>query len=715
MRSVYGSLPAIPEKLKSRASEGVLDISHERPIDILLAKEKQPLNDGAETTPRCARRALVTDQRDGNHEQAHVRSPTYPPDRSHESDLSKEVNQTLKEPLDSYARPHRNMYDFDTDDLSTLERPSSPGQISDAEGDDAELRKASVTNPWTIAKLNAVVSSKTSPPSKAASEDSNQQLRTPDPDLGITHLLSRSHRRSFGQGFNLPSPARSDLSHSPPMHQNPGPPLQRRRLACRSEEEDDIEFTQQSADAASTQGQPTSLQLWVNMEAAQSTSPSLRVSNMLDEHGCVERRKEEWQNDSNEKRNAMHPTQLTYPAADELRTLQLPTPTRKPFVSPLRAPRGPIGLDHPPRLTASSSPGSEHPSLGRQVLGGSGRSRKSESPNSRVYPPTLPQSHQHPMASPPRLQPSPGQIYRSSRQLTHLAPPELDDIMDFEHRKKAVKSRYLNPGQAAKIQRESTGSLLASERRLRSSGPFRRSPPPGLNIRDETDHSCDPISPVSQRDPDAHPPLNHERADISSQKRSPHLNRYQAAKAALIRLEPANPSLHTPTSQDINLTEVESLSHLPEDDPRAYLIRHREASFPIGHTDGRGPDNTVPEMISPALKIKRTKTFKLPFETIPRDLATYNIAAKPTTSFPPLPKLTAQINELGKVDTYHQSGSNGFMVWDANSLDLDAWEEKVMGLVREKYVGRLGVSEEVPANLQVRLSAAFRAHCERHL
>lgn len=89
---------------------------------------------------------------------------------------------------------------------------------------------------------------------------------------------------------------------------------------------------------------------------------------------------------------------------------------------------------------------------------------------------------------------------------------------------------------------------------------------------------------------------------------------------------------------------------------------------------------------------------------------------KPLTSFPSCPDLTRLINELGKVDPYHKTGNNGFVAWDPNAMEVDVWQKKVVDLVSKKYIARLGRDgERLPANVQVNLTLALRAHCEKFI
>lgn len=715
LKDTYGDLPEKSDNLGSRNDRLTLSTSKNEPFELLLAKRERPANERAKNSSRSEEGAGVVRRIDGNHRtESDLESRTSAADGLLGPGRDGNNHLAFGNLPVSSAKPHRNMYDFDEDDLVTMEPHLFPEQSPTAEADDdAELRKASVTNPWSIAKLNAPVLSTTSPSLKMSSGDRNEQLMTPGPDPRLISLVSTTHRKSLVPGNNLLSPARSEASHSPPVCQNPGPPL-RRKVPVYQCEEDDIESTQDLANEDPTHRHPTSLELWAKPKAHKTQLPSCdRPSKKIDIDNRFNPHHDQDYENSEEVQTEIQSTQLTGPVEGLGSTVQSRNAFRKSFISPLKTPERPPALHPPQRLTPTTSPGSKHQSPTRQPWGWSQDDRRSTSPASQAYPLPLSQSHQHPMASPPVLPPLPHQLSKSPRLTGHMPHPDLDEIMDFELRKKAVNAqrrsqlkltnRYLNPGQLAQMQRESAASLPASERGLSSSSPFRKHPAPSLKVGDDTVKSYNP---------------GQVTADNSSQRQSPHQNRYQAARAALTPFKPPTPSSHAPPpgGHEIgpeNPNSTETLPRLPEDDPRAYLIQHRSTSR--SYTNGQIPESMPGFTTRTGLKFKRTKISKLPFETIPPNSAIHNISARPLARFPPVQDLTASLNEPGRVDTYTKTGRNHFMVWDANSSDVPVWESRIVELVGEKYAARLGGGddgEEIPANLQVGLGVVLRAHCE---
>lgn len=724
LRSVYGDLPEKSETSASRDHKVISRTSPSQPFELLLARRGHHLNERPNNTPWLDQGPSVMDSADGNErKEAMLQSLASAEDEPRGPCRTGDNETVVESSLDTGSRPHRNMYDFDEDDLATVEPPLSPEQTSTAGVDDAEIRKSSVTNPWSIAKLNALIPSAASLSSKGCSGSSNDQLATPGPDPRMTGLVSKTDRTSFLLTANLPSPARSDSSRSPARYQRPSP-LLGRGSSAHQVDEDDIESTQELANGASARSRLTPLVQPAKPKPLESQLPSsARALKMRDIDGSLGIHSTQRNDNSEDRQTDMQSTQLI----DSEQEADLLSPSRKsvrkPFIPHYKPPERPLGLHSPLKLTPTPSPPSWARSPIRQPWGLGENILQNTSPASHAHTPPLSQSHQHPMASPPRLQPSPTQSFRKVSQMVHQ---DLDEIMDFEHRKKAANAqrktqskltnRYLDPGQLAQIQRESTTSSQAIERGRFASTPFRKHLAPSLNARDELKSSCIPARPVGQIHSGPSPPWSQHSPISPPQKQSPHPNRNLAAKAALTRPRPLRPSspAHRPAEHESDLEDIDTAEILPplsEDDPRAYLIQHRDASSSNTNVEGH---NIQPELaIRTSLKIKRAKTSKLPFETIPLESATYNISAKPLTRFPPFDALTAQINALSRLDTYCGTGVNRFSVWDANSVDVLAWESKLVALIREKYVAKLhvGGGVEVPANPPVRLTTALRAHC----
>lgn len=727
LKSVYGDFPKKTINPVPKLNKRTPNSSDGQSFQLLLAKKEHP------SSKRHGHALTLNDSPDAvhetNEEQELERNILVPAaNQPLKSDHATQNEPTLDSVSSAEIKSHRNMYDFDEDDLTTVKPGPSPGESSPDEADEAELRKTSVTNPWTIAKLNTPVSSTARLKTNVSPMESNEQLMTPGPERRLNNLASTSHMKSLVSPTNLPSPARSVSSRSPLFVQNPGPPVRRRAPIRRVEEEqEEIEFTQKpTAEDPATPG-PTSLELWAKKKPPKVDHPTLQQAPKTAEISHCSVSPHSHDNESSDHTTTeMQSTQLTDPVDGPDTIVQSRSVFSKPFIPPFRTPERTSTIHPPMKFTPTGPNSSEQQSPTRQPWGWSQDDRRSTSLASYGHPPPLSQSHQHPMASPPMLQPSPPRSLRLSRQTAHAPHPELEEIMDFEHRKKAVNAerrrqpkftnRYLNPGQLAQIQRESTASLPASDRDMSSTSPFPKRPAPSIDLRCEIETSYNPARPISHSPTGSPLPRGQEPPpDNPAQKQSPHQNRYQAAKAALTPSKPPTALSHAhpleeqnPSHEDTDLAET--LPSIAEDDPRAYLIQHRGATrtHSIGHND-----TVNPEVSRTGLKLKRTRTSKLPLETIPPTSAIHNISATPLVLFSGSENLKAQIRQLRKADAYPRTGKNEFMIWDAHGKDVVVWEEKIKGLVRERYVARLGGDgEEVPANLHLRLETVLRAHCE---
>lgn len=147
---------------------------------------------------------------------------------------------------------------------------------------------------------------------------------------------------------------------------------------------------------------------------------------------------------------------------------------------------------------------------------------------------------------------------------------------------------------------------------------------------------------------------------------SPHKNRYLAAKAALATRE-----LEQHREQENGKTEVHSVE-LEHDDPRAYYIRNRDTIQESTRTKS-------------GLRIRRTRTQKLPLERIPDDCKLYHLISTCSMELKALSSLT---NDFRKVDTYIRSGaieSSGCGFTELSQKDYADWEHNLRNLLQQKY------------------------------
>jgi hypothetical protein len=151
------------------------------------------------------------------------------------------------------------------------------------------------------------------------------------------------------------------------------------------------------------------------------------------------------------------------------------------------------------------------------------------------------------------------------------------------------------------------------------------------------------------------------------------------------------------------------LSALHENDPLAYLIRHRSGS---NGYEKQPKAATTAGLTRTGLKMQRAKTSKLQLETMPLDSATYNISAKPSKSSPSDTGPRAQITDLIIWDPYLIKGEKQLMTWDLNSDEITTWESRPKQLVRNEFVANFSGEMILAVNLQIKLTVALGAYVE---
>ncbi|RAL07263.1 putative DNA mismatch repair protein [Aspergillus homomorphus CBS 101889] len=146
-----------------------------------------------------------------------------------------------------------------------------------------------------------------------------------------------------------------------------------------------------------------------------------------------------------------------------------------------------------------------------------------------------------------------------------------------------------------------------------------------------------------------------------SASRSPHLNRYLNARAALSADTPIN------SSQSITDLEQTNKSMLSPHDPRSYLIRYRAQSATSDETS----------------KLKRISTGKMPLESIPDEYALYDIGITVPMNIPHLSEL---VKEMASDGLYRESAteSDGSSFFAPDS-PIEVWTQRLNELMQAKY------------------------------
>lgn len=479
-----------------------------------------------------------------------------------------------------------SMYSKPDNDTNICAGESPVIRSMNTEEDDAEgdLMDPRVTNPFTLAKLNT----------RNRATDSNTL-----PTIGARHseqhaVTEISPTLEDGDRItNVPAVTQSRMEQSTSTsperskgYQNPGPP---NRPWKRADAVDHVIENSSEDDAQSTERQksqqPTLLDTWKTKIGISSNEMS---GGLQSERG------------PSHDLPSLEATsnRLQRAPGSHIRSTVSPI-KQKPFRTPLRnrsSPRQQLQLPSPYPTPATSS-----------------------SPERR-----------------PQVSPSHGpQLPGFSRPEVNLST-ELDEIMDFEHRKKLLKVQHRKRGCEP---RNDITDGAKEDLELLSTGPLPQRISEASDARG--DYAARFSSPGVQPDIPSQP-------KSASYTQNPHQNRYRKALQNLGQgsddiLRTTHVAQQTKNSED--LQQRHSAGHGQEvplmspNDPRAYLIRQR-----------RRPDNTS--------STHKQILSRLPFEAIHEKSATYRLLAETEQDIvQPETTLKSSIELLKHFDPYIISGN----------------------------------------------------------
>ena len=613
------------------------------------------------------------------------------PSRVHPQDGSRPGHpQTEEKSNGERSKPYSNMYGVEDDDLLATEPWTSTQLLQLEKADELEVGNAHVTNPWSLAKLHAPT--RRSVTQSTAQVDAHPAIQLMTPGFGRNDRPRDVQRLSPQQNLkctesNLLSPAAS--LPSPTAYQNPGPPLRRRAYNDRqSSDDDDIESTQEASSNTSDSRHASTLDTWVRPERPIVRTPlfqhasipytSDRRSGAADKTGFHQRVS---------SLEGLSSTQLTEPHETRAAPLLVNNNVWKPFKSPFKGPTGTSAPSHEARIFPhNASPPSE-----RRPVAPDGYDRSSLMP-------------------PP---PSPSQ---RSFKMSQTPDAELAEILEFEERKKAAVSRQrrsqssrthgeLKPAQLGRLQCDSndTASMQIPSSQMRRNLP-------SLDLREEQSNPARSFDRRFAESSDAENPSMMHRS-------SPHRNRYFAAKERLALSSLGNDHVLNSRQPESPIFDARDLSddaghfleeadiRLSEDDPRSYLAQHSRSGKTTISSTG---------LTKTGLQIHRTKTTRLPLETILADAANHGLKAIPPDPFPGVPALTMMMQRQGHSDEYVRAGINSFVRWSANSRDVAFWETTLNRLIAKTFEAKLAGGEVVTPQLKVTLTTAIKAHVDAH-
>jgi hypothetical protein len=535
-------------------------------------------------------------------------------------------------------RARSNMYGFDEDETHMLFSDTDDGEYM--RGDAGVVAR----NPWSLAKLNAPIGrpSKTDEFSPTTNEHSTSSISPQSGDLQLHSTpQANTHRQPVGLRPQLLSPVTSPPSQH--AFQNPGPP--KRPWPSRQPREDSPELESRPAIPAtpSTQGRRGAAKLldsWVKPTIARTELPSFKqVSEIYDKDGRFENSQDSGPIESSGLQNSSS----TLDHAHSHKTSPLGHPFKSPLLNP-PAGAAPQGRDHSstnPRVAATS----------QQTL----------------------------------------------FKLSQSQNPELEQIMEFEHRKKAANAQQRKAFGKARGRDMSVAKLAQLQQSTMQTPDDDFGSEMMTGCKEDMTRLNDQASTVTTfSDRFGEKPT----AGLDMTKKpNPHQNRYLAAARGLTRDRPDPPESEADKSSTAaRATVVEDADEtpkIPEDDARAYLIRHRTQT---ANADSGGLSRT-------GLKIRRTKTIRLPLESIPPDMMLHELVLQ----------VDCKVQNLAEAsptnDSYISTGKNEFVSWSSTMTDVSKWQNELSTLIENLYRARVE-GELISPDLGLDLRKMIKIHCD---
>ena len=526
----------------------------------------------------------------------------------------------------SKPTPYLNMYSTDDDDEEVLDMCSrtSPQHDLPQESDEDSVRSVHVTNPWSLAKVNAKIGPSMQEPRARNRLSPGNRIITPErgTDDQVPGLSKGLHPYTVKYP-GLPSPATSSVSS--PSYQNPGPPLRPWGPRVRARQDlDDIQFTQGNC---------------------KTDHPALRRNGS-----------ETWSTSLNSNASL-----LSFKKASELykgygliSNSSLDIGRHSP-----KTPGNFQQFDHVAEAKDLESSSATCHGNDSNTLASSSRSKQVSSPwynVQRLGPGLAPEASQERFCTPMPSLASPAQRCSKTLQAQEV---ELAGILDFEHRKKAVMAQQrqisknltnkLNPPVLANL---SAQSPERSETAPRFVGTKRMVPRTDI----ENNRDCEPRGEAIDYDLVATAPYS-----------SPHEKRHLAGKKLLSLTDQDGEGTRESRRSPLDGKSGESGHDLQtgdeafkwsEDDPRAYLINRRAHSSKADSSIG---------FTKTGLRVRRTRTGRLPLECVPVEANLHSLSAHAVNHFPEQPPLRNLCVRLAGNDEYLRTGQIEPLKWSANS------------------------------------------------
>lgn len=528
----------------------------------------------------------------------------------------------------------RNMYDVDEQDFSGNQNENNVPSEQEATKEAENIMDPRVTNPFVLAKVNTLLKPQKASPWRSSTSTTRQDdvLNGQVPlerDQTITSQLSNHHNL-------LPSPSPSPERNVP--YQNPGPPNRPWKTRDTRDETDEDDASQPiNLQCATKSTEPTLLDNWTS--AVNSSSPQ------QDSVNTVEVRRSE-------------PLKVQTRTGSGLvsNSIQRKTPNKRP-----------IGLS-PSQRTAFQTPFRKSSNLqsSSPMSGSHSASSYNVKVSAQQVEPVSPLD-----ASNPRY---PG--FERPR-----VPPdsELDEIMDFEHRKRSTVLEHRR-----KTRQPKSNSVSRDDDEIEEGAAF--SVPPRLEKERliSSDQNAGYGSKFGAKEDDIDDSGIPQQPNSASYTQNPHWNRYKKALRDLDDRNVArdvaegNVEVTGPSEADADADDLTAVPHdkdlherhvkMSLSDPRAYLIRQTKDKPLQGSTS----------------KVKKSVMAKLPFETIEAEDATYtHIGVIHSETMTHVRRLSHQTRMLERIDSYVRNGaiSSDITAGTMSKDLLQQWEVKLQGLM----------------------------------
>lgn len=534
-----------------------------------------------------------------------------------------------------------NMYGIDEDEDELP--PSSPGSSAPV-NDLVEGRKDSTRNPWLLAKLNAPIRR---PPNtfddlgRPVGEQSNSLTATQHSNVtSQTIPQSGTQRQPLGLPGQLPSPVTSP--HSPELFQNPGPP---------------------NRPWPSRQGREEISEPGSDQDTVPTTSSMQRreqVTRLLD--GWAKSMGPHTELPGFERVSDLYDKDGRIEQASGGDILGTPVTQRRPMF--LQTPLS-IGNQSQPQQTGPIG------RLFRATL---------------LRNPSLTGSSSNSLcAGVPR---APSESQQPSFKSSQSQNPELDQIMEFEHSKKVANA------QQRKAFKKPTGRGLNTAQ-LAQLQPSTMAESDEVALDDQASN-VGPADSVAAFDSRFEIPDEHLQTSHMS---NPHRNRYMAATKSLYRTETSQLDelfvADDPLSKIAKIVDDQGTTiKMAENDPRAYLMQQR------GQIDSASAGGVT----KTGLKIRRTKTLRLPLEAVPAGMVVHDLVA--AIDF----NMRAYAEPGNGADKYSVTGRNEFIRWTSSMTNITAWQAELVSLVEKMYRGRVG-NDLMSPNIELDLRRMIKTHC----